>query len=632
MNHFRKSIKVKLRYWFDNTMNSGPMALIAWLGMVSILVVITASVYVTLLNIDPEEKNISFMEALWISLMRTLDPGNLSNDNGWSFRMVMLMVTIVGLLIVSTLIGIVNAGIIQLLENLRKGRSFVDESDHILILGWSPMIFSLLNRLVMARRHKNKNNVIVILGDMDKIEMEDEIKSKVIHDKRTKIICRSGSAIDRNDIEIVNPHEARAIVLMSQDEDIHDIHSIKAIMALMKSHNRKTEKYHIIAEIRDRSNLELIQEIGDDDIIPIVSEELFSRITVQTSLQSGLSEVYNELLDFNDLEIEFIDAEDVAGQTYGKVLLHLKEGVLIGIRKDDKSILINPIKEAVINQSDKLIVISRKDKGIKFHAPPILEQEFFSQEIRYTKTPQHTLLLGWNNKSPEIIRELDSYFVKGSEITVVADSEDFEEEINRINVSLINQSVKVIRGNISDKALLTELMSGEYQHVILLCYSEKYDMQSADALTLITLIHLRKISENTNRKFTIVSEMLDIRNRALAEATHADDFIVSDRLISMVMAQLACNVELKKVFDELLDSGRSEIYLRPVTDYVIIDKPVNFYSITASASLKNQTAIGYRIGSQSDDPENKYGVMLAPGKEEYVAFSKDDKVIVISEL
>src|SRR5436190_581570 len=119
MNPFRKPLKVKLRYLFDNTLNSGPMALIAWLGLVSIIVVITAAVYVSIFDIDPQEKNIGFMEALWISLMRTLDPGNLSNDNGWSFRMVMLIVTVVGLLIVSTLIGIVNSGIMQLLENLR---------------------------------------------------------------------------------------------------------------------------------------------------------------------------------------------------------------------------------------------------------------------------------------------------------------------------------------------------------------------------------------------------------------------------------------------------------------------------------------------------------------------------------
>ena len=41
--------------------------------------------------------------------------------------------------------------------------------------------------------------------------------------------------------------------------------------------------------------------------------------------------------------------------------------------------------------------------------------------------------------------------------------------------------------------------------------------------------------------FTIVSEMLDIRNRELAEVTRADDFIVSDKLVSLIMTQIAEN-------------------------------------------------------------------------------------------
>jgi hypothetical protein len=49
--------------------------------------------------------------------------------------------------------------------------------------------------------------------------------------------------------------------------------------------------------------------------------------------------------------------------------------------------------------------------------------------------------------------------------------------------------------------------------------------------TLITLLHLRDIGQQSGKTFSIVSEMLDARNRQLAEVTQADDFIISDRLI-----------------------------------------------------------------------------------------------------
>ena len=627
-----KLLRVKFRYWFDNTMNSGTIALIGWLGLVFTVVVILAAVVVSIFNIDPEEKNIEFIEALWISLMRTLDPGNLSNDNGWAFRGMMLAVTGVGLLIVSSLIGIVNSGITQMLENMRKGRSFVSEKNHILILGWSPMIFSLLSKLASARK-KHERLVIVILADKDKIEMEDEIRAKVTHDKKVKIISRSGSVIDRNDIEIVNPHQARTIVVMSQESDVHDTHSIKTIMALMKSHNRKSEKYHIIVEVRDRENLEVLDLIGKDEITAIVSEELFSRIIVQTSLQSGLSEVYNELLDFNDIETEFIDAGASTGLTYEQAQLTFKEGILIGVKQLGLISDTNPASSTLIYKEDTLIVITRREQGIRYSAAPIIDEQIFSQLREYKKIPQRTLLLGWNNKAGEIIRTLDKHFTNGSEITVFADIDGLEERVERVRADLINQRIQAQRGNVRNKLQLTSMLNAsEYQHVILLCYSEEFDVQSADALTLITLIHLRQIAEEGKQKFTIVSEILDIRNRALAEVTHADDFIVSDSLISMVMAQLACNIELKRVFDELLTPGGSEIYLRPASDYVKIDSLVSFYTIVSSASRYNQTAIGYRVAALANDPKMRYGVVLAPSKEATIQFSPEDKIILISDL
>ncbi|HTJ48974.1 MAG TPA: hypothetical protein VL443_05925, partial [Cyclobacteriaceae bacterium] len=544
---------------------------------------------------------------------------------------VMVVVTIVGLLMVSTLIGIVNAGITDTLVNMRKGRSFVSEKDHILILGWSPMIFPLLSKLACARQ-KHERLVIVILADKDKIEMEDEIKSKVPHDTKVRIICRSGNVIDRNDIEIVNPHEARTIVVMAQENDVHDTHSIKTIMALMKSHNRKSEKYHIVIEVRDRENLEVLDLIGKDEITTIVTEELFSKMIVQTSLQSGLSEVYNELLDFNDIETELIDAHELQGLTYEQCLLSFSDGALIGIHNEENIPDTNPPPSLIVKAEDKLIVITRRDRGIR-KSKPVVDESVFSHCADNKRPPQKTLLLGWNHKAPEIIRTLDQHFTKGSEITVFAELDDLDEKIEVLKTQLSNQTLKLEKGNIRNKVQLSRLITSEnYQHVILLCYSDTLDMQGADALTLITLIQLRMIEKEAGRNFTIVSEMLDNRNRSLAEVTHADDFIISSNLISMVMAQLACNIKLKKIFDEFLTPGGSDIFMRPVTNYISIDKPVNFYTLAASALKKNQTAIGYRIASLANNPEKRYGVMLAPCKEDLIQFASGDKVIVIADL
>ena len=67
--------------------------------------------------------------------------------------------------------------------------------------------------------------------------------------------------------------------------------------------------------------------------------------------------------------------------------------------------------------------------------------------------------------------------------------------------------------------------------------------------------------------------MLDDRNRELAEVTEADDFIVSDKLLSLMLSQISENKHLKAVFADLFDPEGSEIYVKPAVDYVAPASP-----------------------------------------------------------
>ena len=89
--------------------------------------------------------------------------------------------------------------------------------------------------------------------------------------------------------------------------------------------------------------------------------------------------------------------------------------------------------------------------------------------------------------------------------------------------------------------------------------------------------------------------MLDLRNRALAEVTHADDFIVSARLVSLLMAQVAENAHLNAVFADLFDQdGLRDL---PATGRRVRRSPASrstFATIVASARRRGEVAIGYR--------------------------------------
>jgi hypothetical protein len=91
-----------------------------------------------------------------------------------------------------------------------------------------------------------------------------------------------------------------------------------------------------------------------------------------------------------------------------------------------------------------------------------------------------------------------------------------------------------------------------------------------------------------------------------------DDFIVSEHLISLMMAQLSENAELFDVFADIFDPEGAEIYLKPVSDYVSPGTPVSFYTVVEAARRRGETTLGYRITAESNDASKSYGVHTNP--------------------
>ncbi len=633
MTH-RPTLTEKFRYWFDNYMSSGTLALIGGLGIVSLALILLAAAIISLGGalLAPEGSlGMDFIEAAWESMMRTLDPGTMGGDVGWGFRWVMLFVTLGGIFIISTLIGVLTAGIEGKIDELRKGRSRVLESNHTVILGWSPQVFTIIPELVIANQNQ-KRGLIAILADKDKLEMEQEIRARVGDTKNTRVICRSGSPNDPTDLELVSPHLARSIIILPPETGNADAEVIKSTLALTNHPNRLPEPYTIITQLKNRYSLDILRMIGKNDhLSAILAPEIIARLTTQTSRQSGLSAIYTELLNFGGDEIYFHEEPTLSGKTFGDALLAYEDSSVIGIQRVDGTTLLNPPAETRFAPGDKVVAISADDDTIRLSGlnnPPVQPNLIRTTSKRGSLPPEKTLLLGWNPSAPIIIRELDHYVAKGSTVTVVAGPE-FEEQAQAC-CTLQNQEISFRVGDTTDRVLLDALDVPNYDHVIALA-DTRLDIQTADARTLITLLHLRNIAGMDETPFSIVSEMLDLRNRELAAVTNVDDFIVSDHLISLMTSQLSENVELQGVFDDLFDAEGNEIYLKPASDYIELGQPVNFYTVVEAARRRHETAIGYRLGAEARNFAAQFGVRINPKKSAEVRFSENDKVIVLAE-
>ncbi len=615
----------RFRYWFDNWMSRGTLALMALLGIATVVLVLVVGVIVAIFRQTPDDDpERSFGDILWGNLMRTLDPGTMGGDSGWGFRIFMLIITIGGLIIVASLIGIISGAFDSKVEELRKGRSKVLEKDHTLILGWNSKVFPIVSEICIANESRRKA-VIVVLADKDKVEMEDELRAMVGKTGKTKIICRTGDPMNLTDLEIANPANARSIILLAGDGSPDpDADVIKTALALTNNPRRKEGKYHIVGELQGSASLEAATLVGRDEAHWVLADDLIGRITVQSCRQSGLSVVYSEFLDFEGDEIYFTDQPGLYGTTYFETQLAFVDSAVMGILKRG-TVLLNPSADVLYESGDQLIVVAEDDSTIRVAAPGIPDAAAVSTTKALKPKPERTLVLGYNTGLTRMLKELNEYVAPGSRVTVLADVD--KPEFPKFD----NLTIEFKRGDSTNRAVLDGLKVETFNHIIVLAYKEGLDTQRADGKTLITLLQLRDIEDRAGVDLNIVSEMLDDRNRELAEVTNADDFIVSDKLISLMLSQVSENKKLTQVFDDLFSSVGSEVYLLPVEQYVAPGTAVNFYTVLEAARRRGETALGYRVAADAHKSDKGYGVTVNPVKTETLTFSAGDKIIVLAE-
>ena len=619
----------RLRYAIDEFFARGTIALILGLFAVSVLIIVIIAALVSAIGVGEGR---SFFDLVWMGLLRTLDPGTMGGDEGSAtFLGAMLLVTLGGIFVISALIGIINTGFQDRLAELRKGRSRVIETGHTVILGWNQQVFTILDELVNANANQRGRSVVV-LADRGKLEMDDEIRTRIPDTKGTKIVCRSGSPVDLDEIDIVAIQRSRSIIVLAPAVDEPDIEVIKTILAITNDPNRRPEPYHIVAELHDGANVEASRLVGRDELELVVVGDVVSRIIAQTCRQAGLSVVYNELLDFGGDEIYFSRQPALEGLTFGDALLAFEDSTVIGLASAAGKVRLSPPSATLIGEGDELVVIAADDDVIRLSeaARASMEPSSIVVCVPTPVAPEATLLLGWNHRVCQIALELDAYATRGSKLTVVTDDPAAAEALGELEPRLVKQSLQFVPRSSTSRSVLDGLGIADYHHVLVVSPVDRYDAQRADARTLVTLLHLRDIASIAGHPFSITSEMADVRNRTLAEITRADDFIVSDRLISLLLTQVAENKRLNAVFADLFDADGAEVYLKPIGDYVTPGRPVTVATVVEAARRLEEVAIGYRVRAEQADAALAYGVHLNPQKSATVTFDPSDKVIVLA--
>ncbi|HRZ16603.1 MAG TPA: potassium transporter TrkA [Candidatus Hydrogenedentes bacterium] len=627
-------LRARWRYSFDTFMSRGTGSLILALAAVTAVLVAVAALVLALVGVpNGDGEVLPLGEALWQALMRAVDAGALGGDSGWGFRAVMAAVTLGGIFVLSALIGVINSGLEARFDELRKGRSAIVESGHSVILGWNDDIFAVLGELIEANASRRRA-CVAILAPRDKVEMEDELRERLGDTRTTRIVCRTGDPRDAADLAIVSVASCRAILILSGENG--DAESIKTLLAVT-SRPHDSGRYHCVAEILDPKNETpaLIAAKGQARII--LSADILARTIAQTCRQSGLSVVYEEFLDFGGSELYFKRLPELEGMRYLDAVTRFRSSAILGLVDPAGKPVLNPAPDTVVAPGWSVLALSEDDDTVipdglpRAPAVPAPARPDGGPSIELFSPNSLFVFLEWSYKLPVILKELNAYVGEGSRAIVVTSRAEEPVELSAVR-GLCGRfaSIEYLGADVTDRSTLEGLPLAETLHVVVLCNDEDFGAAESDSRALITLLHLRDLASRNGHSFSLTCELLDARTRELAMVAEADDFIVSDRLIGMLLVQVAENAALHDVFAELFSPEGVEVYFKPVGDYLEPGAETDGYAVFAAAAARGQSALGWRIEAARSDASRSFGVVLNPDKAARVRFEAGDRLIVLA--
>ncbi|GAA0161818.1 ion channel [Lithospermum erythrorhizon] len=615
----------------------------------------------------------TFAEALWRSWTFVADSGNHADTVGTGPRIVSVSISSGGMLIFAMMLGLVSDAISEKVDSLRKGKSEVIESNHILILGWSDKLGSLLKQLAIANKSIG-GGVVVVLAERDKEEMELDIAKLEFDFMGTSVICRSGSPLILADLKKVSVSKARAIIVLASDEnaDQSDARALRVVLSLTGV--KEGLRGHVVVEMSDLDNEPLVKLVGGELVETVVAHDVIGRLMIQCALQPGLAQIWEDILGFENAEFYIKRWPQLDGLSFGDVLISFPDAVPCGVKvsADDGKIIINPDDSYILREGDEVLVIAEDDDTYSPGSLPEVHRGLVPRIRDPPKYPERILFCGWRRDIDDMIMVLEALLAPGSELWMFNEvpEKDREQKLTDgglditglQNITLIHREGNaVIRRHLENLPLEKfDSVSSSAKNVnpcplFFLAPDESVEdsVVHSDSRSLATLLLIRDIQskrlpyykdtksiplrhsgfsqsswirdmQQASYKSIVISEILDSRTRNLVSVSRISDYVLSNELVSMALAMVAEDKQINRVLEELFAEEGNEMCIKPAEFYLYDQEELCFYDIVIRGRQRREIVIGYRLGTA------ERAVINPERKSEPRKWSLDDIFVVIS--
>jgi hypothetical protein len=625
----RYSLREVIRYRVDNLITKSPVSQILALAVLSAIIIVLGTLAVSSAAPDDlllEEEGHTVIYRMWWSFTRLVDPGTFINDSTTALvAFTGIAVTLGGILVFSMLIGILSSKIGEKLDELKRGKSTVIEEGHTIIVGDGDKLFEIVRELIEAFEHM-PDNVIAIFSPVPKQGMEETLKERIPDTGSTRVVCRTGRPTDLDALRKMGFDRAKSfLVLGDRDEEV--VKTLLAVWSLTAERPLRA-----VCEIADRRMFE-IAEMAYSGVRWVPVTQVVMRLMVQVCRQPGLSAVYSEILSFSGNEFYFIDTSGIEGSDFGEICFRIRDGIAVGITRNG-SVMINPDPNMKMQNGDRLLVLT--DNCASCTVEPSTASagtSLCSARAGSTSNgPERILILsGESRKVSFMLGLLDSYVEPGSSITVagslpVRESAGFLPPAGAME----NCTVHYMKIDMTSYEEMKTLEPMGYDSIMVLSgQGAVRDDEEADSRCIIALLILRRICEESGsgKGPIIVSEIRNPRNRKLASAARIDDFVVSNEVTSMIMAQLSVQPGLWDVYIEIFDPLGCEIQMKQFLHYCEPGCTVTFEELMRNGLQRKEIVLGYLTREPGMDDL----IELNPHRGETIMPGPDDMVITLAE-
>lgn len=647
------TFKQLARYRFDSFMARGGSSIfisltVVFIGLLLLIATVRLGIYFAL-PAHSDERDQGLFGQVYIIWLAMTDPGNMNQDveSHGLYKIPAIMAGMAGVVILSMLIAFITTELDQKISQLKKGRSKVIEQDHTLILGWGERVPEILRELVIANESEDRP-CVVILSEKDKEEMDDYLSLHMPDTQNTRVVTRSGKVSSLVNLDIVSVKSCKSVIVLpyctdaesTEEKGASDTRVIKTVLGVLAG-KAEGQEMNIVAELFNERSRVVAREISDE-VTTVDGLDVLAKILVQTSRSIGLSVVYNEIMSFDGCEMYFHGAEeDIQWNDipFGEALYRFPDGVLMGIRRADGTLMVNPPATTPIHNGDDVLIVADDDSTIHFLPKPVATpRDLPLAGGENTQRIEQELLIGWNAKAPILIQQYADYVLEGSQIDIMLPGppEEVLAQIELLRKQLPSLTLTVIDADPLRPESLIDAKPFKYDNIIILSQGgSEIDPETTDSETIIILLQLRRIfdrhpDEANNTK--LISEVMDSDNMELVARAGVNDFIVSNRLVSMLLAQISEEQSINDVYADIFEEDGSEIYLKPASLY-FTDLPgqYSFADMMGIAQKRNEVCIGVKITELENDMNKNFGVTLIPEKNTRYTLKPNDRLIVVAE-